>query len=324
VDFSACCDISCADVDRLRRDQGQTVAECLGVLLVVGLVVALLTASGIAQTVRNATSSQVCAVLNDPTCAPPGSLPPDRHPPPDPAKAGPAEAVRTYPGNPDTAEHNTVDFLVGFARGGASQLGEVARGLADSAAWGWRSLTSHDQRVENGQLWNQIREHPIEALQAILDGITEPVMAEWHAGRPGAALGRAATEILATILGPRGLHRLRALNWADETGAIRLPGAAIDEASGFIGRRGNPLEVRAGTNSATIISGRRYSGHALDRMQGRGVPPSAVEDAIWHGQAAVGRGETTVYYSIDNDISVVVGRDRQVITVSHGDLRRRP
>jgi hypothetical protein len=49
-----------------------------------------------------------------------------------------------------------------------------------------------------------------------------------------------------------------------------------------------------------------------------------VEDTIWHGQAAVGRGETTVYYSIDNDISVVVGRDRQVITVSHGDLRRRP
>ncbi len=202
-----------------RGDQGQAVAEYLGVLVVVvGLVAALLTGSGIAPIVRDATKSQVCAVLNDPTCAPPGSLPADRLlPAPDPV-----EAVRTYPGNPDTAEHSTVDFLAGFVRGAASQLGDVARGLADSVVWGWRSLISHEQRVENGLLWNQIREHPVEAFQAILDGITEPVMAEWDAGRPGAALGRAATEILATVLGPRGLHRLRALNWADETGALRF------------------------------------------------------------------------------------------------------
>jgi len=75
-------------------------------------------------------------------------------------------------------------------------------------------------------------------------------------------------------------------------------------------------------NEPAIIDGRPYSGHALDRMQGRGVTPSVIEDAIQRGQSAAGRGGTSIYYSPDNRVSVVVGPSGRVITVTYGDLRR--
>ncbi|MFT3777045.1 MAG: RHS repeat-associated core domain-containing protein [Ottowia sp.] len=43
------------------------------------------------------------------------------------------------------------------------------------------------------------------------------------------------------------------------------------DASTPTGRRGSPMEVEPGTNDPTTIEGRDYTGHALDRMQGRGV-----------------------------------------------------
>lgn len=49
------------------------------------------------------------------------------------------------------------------------------------------------------------------------------------------------------------------------------------------GRRGNPIDVTPGTNDRQTIGDREYSGHALDQMQGRGVPPAVVEDSIANG-----------------------------------------
>ena len=43
------------------------------------------------------------------------------------------------------------------------------------------------------------------------------------------------------------------------------------------------MDVPKGTNDPATIGDRDYGGHALDQMQGRGVPPSAVEDAINNG-----------------------------------------
>jgi len=40
-----------------------------------------------------------------------------------------------------------------------------------------------------------------------------------------------------------------------------------------------------GCGTCATIGDRNYSGHALDQMQGRGVPPSAVEDAINNGNS---------------------------------------
>ncbi|MBS4096805.1 MAG: hypothetical protein KGZ83_08235 [Sulfuricella sp.] len=81
------------------------------------------------------------------------------------------------------------------------------------------------------------------------------------------------------------------------------------------GRRGSPLDVSFGTNSPTNIGGRDYTGHSLDRMQGRGVTPSAVEDAIQTGRSSPGNQPGTTVYSGDNGVNVVTGSDGRVITV---------
>ena len=78
-------------------------------------------------------------------------------------------------------------------------------------------------------------------------------------------------------------------------------------ASAPVGRRGNPIEIAPGTNAPRTINGRPYSGHALDRMQGRGIPSSAVENAINTDDDSPGRtGGTTVYNDRMNGVTVVV------------------
>jgi RHS repeat-associated protein len=81
------------------------------------------------------------------------------------------------------------------------------------------------------------------------------------------------------------------------------------------GRKGSPIDVAPGTNDPTTIDGRDYTGHALDRMQGRGVPPSAVEDAIRHGQSSPGIQPGTTVNNGLNGVTVVTGDQGQVITV---------
>ncbi|PKM47123.1 MAG: hypothetical protein CVV05_00035 [Gammaproteobacteria bacterium HGW-Gammaproteobacteria-1] len=64
-----------------------------------------------------------------------------------------------------------------------------------------------------------------------------------------------------------------------------------------------------------MIGGRDYSGHALDRMQGRGVPPSAVEDAIQNGASKPGNQPDTTVHTGENGVTVVTGSRGNVITV---------
>ncbi len=81
------------------------------------------------------------------------------------------------------------------------------------------------------------------------------------------------------------------------------------------GQRGNPLDVAPGTNQPTSIGDRDYSGHALDRMQGRGVPSSAVEDAIQNGQSSPGNTSGTTVHTGSNGVTVVTGEGGRVVTV---------
>jgi RHS repeat-associated protein len=81
------------------------------------------------------------------------------------------------------------------------------------------------------------------------------------------------------------------------------------------GQRGSPIEVKPGTNQPTAIGGRDYTGHALDRMQGRGVPPSAVEGAINNGLSSPGNQPDTTVHTGPGGLTVVTGSGGQVITV---------
>jgi hypothetical protein len=102
--------------------------------------------------------------------------------------------------------------------------------------------------------------------------------------------------------------------------ALWLGDKAIDALMSSVGgNRGSPMDVKDGTNAPTTIGGRDYSGHSQDKMQGRGVPPAAVEEAIKNGSAAGSRGGTTVYTDSKNGVQVVVNADGKVVTVKTVD-----
>ncbi|WP_366065401.1 DUF4258 domain-containing protein [Halomonas sp. Mc5H-6] len=71
-------------------------------------------------------------------------------------------------------------------------------------------------------------------------------------------------------------------------------------------------------NAPTSIAGREYSGHALDRMQDRGIMPSVIENTIRNGQSYPSRGGTTVFHSPKNNVSVVVNSKGDVVTTRYG------
>jgi uncharacterized protein RhaS with RHS repeats len=77
-------------------------------------------------------------------------------------------------------------------------------------------------------------------------------------------------------------------------------------ASSVLGSKNAPLNTKPGTNDPTNINGRDYTGHAQDRMQGRGIPPSVVEDTIQNGVRGAGKAPgTTSFYSPANNVTVI-------------------
>ena len=85
------------------------------------------------------------------------------------------------------------------------------------------------------------------------------------------------------------------------------------EASTPVGRLGSEFEIVSG-NKPTTIDGRYYTGHALDRMQGRGVTPTVVEDAIQNGTVSAGNEVGTLRYANEN-VQVILNNKGGVITV---------
>lgn len=75
------------------------------------------------------------------------------------------------------------------------------------------------------------------------------------------------------------------------------------------------MDVPRGTNTPTTINDREFTGHVLDQGQGRGVPPSAVEDAIQNGTTSPGNRPSTTVHAGENGVTVVTGERGQVITV---------
>jgi len=87
-------------------------------------------------------------------------------------------------------------------------------------------------------------------------------------------------------------------------------------ANGFSGRSGYELKIKS--NSAGEVCGRSYSGHAFDRMQGRGITPSVVENTITTGLPTSQTGGATKYFDPINDLTVILNSSGRVITVFPG------
>lgn len=75
-----------------------------------------------------------------------------------------------------------------------------------------------------------------------------------------------------------GLETVPFIKWPSVPRARVVQGA--DGAKVFVGKKGNPINVVKGTNVPAVINGRKFTGHALDRIQGNGFAPMIIEDAI--------------------------------------------
>ncbi|WP_245594143.1 DUF4258 domain-containing protein [Acidiphilium angustum] len=97
-----------------------------------------------------------------------------------------------------------------------------------------------------------------------------------------------------------------------------------DGQTGVSGRRGNQLEnpkYQRSRNPPVTINGREFSGHALDQMQNRGIPPSAVENAIKPGNLfSTNEAKGTYgYFDKSNDLRVITNiQSGRVVTVIPG------
>ncbi len=101
-------------------------------------------------------------------------------------------------------------------------------------------------------------------------------------------------------------------------GATRASPVATGAATGPVGRLGSPIDIQPGTNVPGVINGTRYTGHAFDQMQGRGIPPSVVQNTIQQGVRSPGYDGATVIYEPTNDVTVILNPDGSVKTVYPG------
>lgn len=101
---------------------------------------------------------------------------------------------------------------------------------------------------------------------------------------------------------------------------VEYKGLQINRASSFAGAKQAPLDYapyQKVRNFSTVINGRKYTGHVLDRMQDRGFFPSVIENALKTGRVSFSRSPGRLkanYYDSVNNLKVVVGENGQVIT----------
>ena len=127
------------------------------------------------------------------------------------------------------------------------------------------------------------------------------VGAGWYAGYKGGYLP-----------GPLGGYRLPG-------GAPTNAGRGLPDPSTPVGRSGNPLGS-VNPNQPTTIGGRPFSGHAIDQMQARGIPPSVVENTIQNGRPFAGNtpGTTGYFDPVNNVVVITNSTTGNVITVRPG------
>jgi hypothetical protein len=102
------------------------------------------------------------------------------------------------------------------------------------------------------------------------------------------------------------------------------PAAEKTPATTPVGSQGSRLTVPDGANPGGSVAGRDFSGHAFDRMQSQGIPPSVVENTIKSGQSIPGKVPgTTAFYDPVNNVTVITDTaSGRVVTVDYGQIKQ--
>jgi RHS repeat-associated protein len=128
----------------------------------------------------------------------------------------------------------------------------------------------------------------------------------------GAGAGEMALAVGQDSLRAAGL--VAPLAGAGRSAVARTGAGFIDDAARLpVGSLRHPMSVVGRPNIPGTIGGRKYTGHALDQMQGRGIPPSVVEDTLARGTRTPGRGGAMVFTT--NQARVVVNPNGSIKTV---------
>jgi hypothetical protein len=90
--------------------------------------------------------------------------------------------------------------------------------------------------------------------------------------------------------------------------------------STFIGRKGWELDQNfVGSNKTQVINNIKYSAHALDQMQNRGIMPSVVEHALRFKSVPTKGINKVAYYDPINNITVIRNPvTKQIISTYYG------
>jgi hypothetical protein len=151
--------------------------------------------------------------------------------------------------------------------------------------------------------------HPIQTITAIKDDVMSKL--ETYEGCGEIAFDF-ATIFLAVTKSSKVLSVVKKVN-KKQIANISTTSNGFKGSRGFELYNSPPQPVR---NTATIIGNRKYTGHALDRMQNRGIMPSVIEETIGVGQKSKGNTPGTVkHYDSKNKISVILNKKGDVITV---------
>ncbi|CAB3751839.1 hemagglutinin repeat-containing protein [Paraburkholderia humisilvae] len=151
----------------------------------------------------------------------------------------------------------------------------------------------------------------------VLAGIVAAACAEGNAGACASmAMGAVAT--------PGSVPGNVIFNNGNDTGNGQAPSGGQSDASLPTGSKANQFNqpknpaYQPTRNTPANIDGTDYAGHALDRMQDRGLTPSVIKNTIDNGVPTPSRGGTTVFYDPKNNVSVVTNSEGKVITVKYG------
>ena len=176
-------------------------------------------------------------------------------------------------------------------------------------AWNGKEVVEYDDGLKSGGFWFQagqwIWDHKVDiGMMALTFVPVAGVLAD------GALIARAGELLGDAVNAVRGVDE--GLSVAEAADSVGVEGSFV------VGRSGEPIDIAPGTNAPTEINGTQYTGHALDQVQGRGIPPSVVQNTIEHGVATAGRGGASVIYDSVNNVTVVMSSDGRVITVYGG------
>ncbi len=118
---------------------------------------------------------------------------------------------------------------------------------------------------------------------------------------------------LSSLLGKVGMKAFKRIVGASDDAAVGF----TPPPSAFVGRSGSELKPPglANTQPGGDYGGADIRGHALDRMQNRGVVPSVVEDSIRNGKSfSAGNPARRQQYSPSNNITTIAEKDDVVTT----------